>query len=516
MKASFILIFLFTVSFLATSLKAGGQADSAGAVEILPPTGKLEVRNGLQIFYGGVRLRQGTTYFTADSVVLNQHTSSFQAYGNVHINDSDTAKLWSNTLRYQWDTKLAYLNGRVRLTDGKISLNTASLDYDVSRKIGTYRNGGQVLSGKTKLNSNDGIYYLDTRDFYFSKKVVLKDPGYELKTDSLLYNTELQIARFMAATTIKDSSGRVIQTREGIYDVKGGKAEFTSRTTVQDKARFLAGDRIATDDATGMIQVEGRGVLIDTAAKLDLLANQIFINRKTDALLATRQPVMTVRQDRDSFFIAADTLFTARLSSLFTDSLTQKRKGDSTDRYIEAYRNVRVFSDSIQSASDSLFYSLRDSIFQLYQNPVVWSKKNQITGDTILLYTKNQKADRFRVFDNSFLASEVQPGVYNQIQSSRMEGFLTNGQIDSVAARGLAESVYFIQDQDSAFSSVNQTSSDVIDIYFDSGELYKVVLRSAVKGDLYPIAQKQPATMRLKNFAWLDERRPRSKYDLFQ
>ena len=133
-----------------------------------------------------------------------------------------------------------------------------------------------------------------------------------------------------------------------------------------------------------------------------------------------------------------------------------------------------------------------------------------------MLYTKNKKADRFQVYDNSFLASEVQPGVYNQIRSSRMDGYFKEGSIDSVRAKGLAESVYFIQDKDSAFTSVNQTSSDVIDIFFANGELYKVILRSEVKGDLYPISQKNPAAMRLENFIWLEDKRPKSKYDLYQ
>jgi hypothetical protein len=73
-----------------------------------------------------------------------------------------------------------------------------------------------------------------------------------------------------------------------------------------------------------------------------------------------------------------------------------------------------------------------------------------------------------------------------------------------------------MQDKDSAFTGVNQTTSDAIDIYFRKGDLYKVVLRSAVKGDLFPIKFKEPSAMRLTNFIWLEERRPKSKYDLFE
>jgi hypothetical protein len=189
---------------------------------------------------------------------------------------------------------------------------------------------------------------------------------------------------------------------------------------------------------------------------------------------------------------------------------------DSTNRYFEAYRNVRVFSDSVQTVSDSLFYSFVDSTFRLYYDPVVWSKKSQITGDTIYLYTKNKKASRVQAFENSFLVNEVQGGVYNQIKSSRMDGHFKDGSLDSVRAKGLAESIYFIQDEDSAYTGSNQTKSDAIDIYFEKGDLYKVVFRSDLKGTLYPITQKKPDEMRLPNFKWLINRRPKTKYDLFQ
>ena len=123
------------------------------------------------------------------------------------------------------------------------------------------------------------------------------------------------------------------------------------------------------------------------------------------------------------------------------------------NRYFEAFRNVRIFSDSIQAVCDSMFYSFRDSVFRLYQHPVVWSNENQITGDTILLYTKKQKkADKIQVFDNSFLVNQLEPGVFDQIKATRMDGYFKEGAIDSIRAMGMAESIYYISRMsDSAF-----------------------------------------------------------------
>lgn len=534
MSKKLALFFLPLFCFITQSF---AQSDTTEKVEVLEGTGTLQLKRlpdgtQLRILAGGVRLRQGNTFFTCDSCVMNESQNLFEAFGNVHINDSDTTQVRSNYLRYLTNTKMAFLTGNVRLTDNHATLTTNSLEYDVANNIGTYKNGGHVVNKKSVLTSREGIYYSGLKDVYFKNNVELKDPAYNLKTDSLLYNTESQIARFIAETYIVDSTKRTIKTREGFYDVANRKAVFTSRTEVRDGKLFASGNEIASDDAKGIVQLRGQAVMIDTAQGVSVLADEIFLDRKKDAFLATVKPLMIIKQETDSIYVTADTLFSARLTDLFgaRDSLQKDTvkgkivinskdsaiKKDSTNRYFEAFRNVRVFSDSVQAVSDSLFYSFKDSVFQLYYDPVVWNNKNQITGDTILLYTRNKKPERIQVFDNSFLVAELEPGIFNQIKSHRMDGYFRNGSIDSVRARGSAESIYFIQDDDSAYSNVNQTKSDVIDIYFEQGELNKVVLRNSVKGNLTPVSQKEPTTARLPEFRWLINRRPKTKYELFE
>lgn len=630
MRIQLVLIFFLILGFGLTSKGQVTATDTSKNVQILEGKRlsfkKIDDNNSLQIIAGNVKLRQGSALFYCDSCVINKAANIFEAFGSVHINDSDTTNIYANYLRYFTDKRQAYLKGNVKLTDGHATLTTPDLNYDMVTNIGTYNKGGRVVNRKSILTSKEGVYYADLRDVYFKKNVELKDPGYYLKADSLLYNTELQTARFIADTYLRDTSGRVIRTTEGYYELRTGRAQFTQRTTIEDGAMTVIGDQIANDDSTGVVQIRGRGVMRDTAQGIAILANEIFVNKKTEAYLATVKPLMIIKQENDSIYITADTLFSARLTDLKklpaaaaetsvdslvndemdsvavnetpdslatndTDStafrapdslaihtldaerniipdtlvnnkpdtaatnrrmLVSKRslvpikdsvivkpspadivkaspvqdtlalsrdttnKSDSTNRYFEAFRNVRIFSDSVQAVSDSLFYSFKDSTFQLFQNPVVWSKGSQITGDTIYLYTENKKAELIKVFENSFLVNEVQAGLYNQIRSTRLDAFFVDGVLDSARARGSAESIYFIQDEDSAFSGINQATSDIMDVYFKENQLSKVVLRSSVKGTLWPIKQKQPSEMRLPNFQWLEDRRPKTKYELFE
>ncbi len=596
-------------------------ADTTKKVHILNNTKTLEFRTiddstRLTIVTGDVKLRQGTALFYCDSCVINSRTNIFEAWGKVHINDSDTAHVYANHLRYLGNTKYAYLDGNVKLTDGHATLSTPDLEYDMQTNIGTYKNGGRVVNQKTVLDSKEGYYYADLKDVYFKKDVRLRDPAYSIDTDSLLYNSQTRLTRFIAETTIKDSSGRVIKTREGFYNQATGKAEFASRPEVTDGDMKITGNRMVIDDSLGTAQIEGNGVVIDNKNHTTIIGGLIFRNKNTDAILATKKPLMIIEQEKDTIYVTADTLFSARLSDRFktpnnltpdtssrlepaldqpdldstqttqpdtsvvsnaagkplarrsmsdklkvknipaavkkdsvvtpvvnADSVLVKQKidttatkdsviasvrngeakdtlafneKDSTNRYFEAYRNVRIFSDSLQSVCDSMFYSFKDSVFRLYRDPVVWANNSQVTGDTILLFTKNKKADKVEAFENSFLVNKVEDDVYNQIKSARMDGWFADGNIDSVRANAYAECIYYIQDEDSAYTGVNQSQSDIIDIYFQNKELDKVVFRSAVTGTLWPISQKSPAEMKLEGFRWLEERRPKTKSEMFE
>lgn len=488
---------------------------------------KLNDSTTLQILAGNVKLKQNNSYFWCDSCVVNSNTHTFEAWGNVHINDADTSNIFAKHLLYLINKKIAYLDGGVSLTDGKGTLTTPDLEYDMNTNIGTYRHGGKVTNKNTVLTSLEGYYYAGLHDVYFKKNVILTDPAYHITTDSLLYNTQEQIARFISQTHIRDSSNRTIDTKDGYYNLATGQAEFGQNPIIHDNGRIYTAKRIASNDST--VQLEGNAVVIDSAQGITLMGGVIFTDKKKDRTLATNKPLMIIKQDNDSIYLTADTLFSARLSDLRTakDSLVKDTiKGtkvvsvndtkDSTNRYFEAYRHVRIFSDSMQAVCDSMFYSFKDSAFRLYQNPILWSKQSQITGDTVLVFTKNKKADRVKVFENSFLVNKLDPEVFNQIKSTKMDGYFKDGSIDSVRAAGFAECIYYLQDEDSAYSGINQSKCDLMDIYFEKEALQKVVFRSQVTGTLWPIRMKSPKEMRLENFRWLDDRRPKTRFELFE
>jgi lipopolysaccharide transport protein LptA len=480
---------------------------------------------------GNVRVKQGKTLFFADSAVLNRQLNTLEAFGNVHINDADSIHTYAQYLKYLGKEKKAYLKTKVRLTDGKGTLTTEELEYDVNVKIGTYLRGGKLVSKKSTLTSTEGFYYGDTKDVIFKKKVVMIDPDTKITTDTLQYNTSTELTTFTAPTVIYNiKDKRTIRTREGFYDMRNKKAELYKRSIIEDSSSTFTADDMAFDDSTGLGEFRGNAVYRskDSAQGFDMIANNIKTNKKKDALVATQKPLLIIKQKADTIYITADTLYSARLSDLkklrnvvqVRDSLLPRpplKKGeeDSTDKFFEAYYNVRIFSDSLQAGGDSLFYSLEDSVFRLFKSPVVWANNNQITGDTIYLYLKKKKPERLYVFENALAINRVDSAdFYNQLKGRTINALFTDGQINTMRAKGNAENIYYAQDDYKKMVGVNKSSADVIDIFFDDSKPKRVIFLRNLDGTTYPMRQVNHDELRLRGFKWLSDKRPKSKFDI--
>lgn len=536
---------IFTISLLLFSFLISGTTKAQQVINASPSTDTVRIINivqgknlrqktldstVLETIAGDVIIKEGLTTFYCDSATLNRKTNILEAYGNIHINDNDSIHTYAQSLRYVGAERIAYLKKNVKLTDKKGTLYTDELEYNLRTGIATYKNGGRITNEKTVLTSEDGVYYADTKDVYFKKNVHLKDPDRDIWTDSLLYNIKTNIATFIAPTRIVGKDGSVINTRSGTYNLATGEAIFYDRTSVSDSGHFFIADKMAFEKKTNTFQMEGNAKLVDSVNQVTVVGGKIFGNTELNSFLATNKPVMIFYREGDSTYVAADTLFSGlrKYDSLEKKIVTMKdtinkttavntSAKDTSIRYFLAFHHVRIYNDSLQAISDSLHYSTVDSTFKLFGEPVVWNGQSQVTGDTIYMYTENQKAKRLYVFNNGMIVNKASETMYNQIAGRTLNGYFVNGVIDYVRIKGSpAESIYYPQDDDSAYIGMNRSSGDVIDIYFVKKELNKVKFINAVDGVLYPLRQIPDDQKQLKGFKWMDKRRPKNKLELFE
>lgn len=526
---------LFCNSLSAQNLSVSSNPiDTLRKIEIISANSlrQITINNStvLETLAGKAKVRQGNTILEGDSIVLDKALGIAEVFGHVHINDADTVNTYAQYLRYMGNEQIAYLQNDVQLTDGKASLFTQDLVYDLKTGVATYKNGGKVVNGKTILTSKDAVYYSDTKDVFFRNAVHLTDPNNNMVADSLRYNTAFKNAYFISPTHIVSQNG-IIDTKSGTYNLETGEAVFLDKTIFRDSSRFISGNKVAIDNKTNIIQIEDNGKFVDSANKVMVLGNQILIDKKNGSFLATRKPVMIFYKDNDSTYISADTLFSGKR---LKDSIELKRmhqkdsigqgsvkkhtkNAEDSVRYFLGFHHVKIFNDSIQAVCDSVHFSSEDSIFKLFKHPVCWNGNTQLSGDTMYLHTKNQQPEKVDIFFNAIVINKTNENFFNQMSGKTMNGFFVDGKMNYIRTKGNpAESIFYPQDDDSAYIGMNRTKGDVIDIFFTNNEIKKVKVINDVKGTLYPMKQIPKELQFLKLYNWQDSIRPKTKLAIFE
>lgn len=472
------------------------------------------------ILVGNVKIRQGKTLLYGDSIILNTTSNILEGFGNIHINDADSVHTYAEYMKYLGNNKKAYLRRKVKLTDGLGVLTTDSLDYDVSIKLGQYNKGGKLVRNKTILKSIEGFYYGITRDVIFRKKVELTDPESTILTDTLEYNTSSQLSNFISPTKIINGS-RIIKTSNGNYNLGTKKGYLYERSIIDDSTYTFIADEMAIDDSLGLGEFRGNALYKSKdSLSFDMIANHIKTNRSKGILIATELPTLLIKQQNDTLFVTADTLFSAKISDLkrpmpLARDLMVKNTDSSLDKYFEAFHNVKIYSDSLQAKCDSLFYGLSDSTIRLITQPIVWSNNNQITGDTIYMFVNNKKPEQLSVINNAFAINKVDTTQYfNQIKGNKLKVWFEDGSISKMQTKGNAENIYFVLDDQKKFIGVNHSSAQIIEIQFENSEPSKVKFINQLQGKLNPLNKTVPEELIIRGFRWQESIRPKSKFEI--
>ena len=165
----------------------------------------------MQRLIGNVRIRHDSTFFFCDSAYFFEKTNSFNAYQNVHIVVNDSVEIFSDLLKYDGNTRFAEFFYNVRLMDDSTTLYTEYLTYDRDLHLAAYPNNATTVRGDKTLTSRLGIYRDRIKEFSFFDNVEVLSPKYQMYTDTLFYNTQIEKMWFEGPTTIINKAKLVLK-----------------------------------------------------------------------------------------------------------------------------------------------------------------------------------------------------------------------------------------------------------------------------------------------------------------
>ncbi len=545
------------------------------------------IEDGVETTYlkGGVILRQGEVYMYCDSATMVDN--DVIARGNVIIQQGDTLNIFSDSLYYQGNDRIADLFGDVRLDNKGQRLFTEHLNYNLKTKKAEYFTRSLLTNDTTYLESNRGTYFVNTDEAFFRDSVVVIDTAFVMRTDSVDFSTETGILTFIAPTLITQDEAR-IYCEKGFYDTNEGYAEFlqnaeyikgeqqatadiiiydskNKEVTLKGNAQFFEEDKVATantiryEEDTELMYLEGnakykdsekevvgdeirydsveetfdtkgrstivdgdqvliadtvnyvgalgvaRGNVIwtDTVDQITIESERIDYNKDTDYVKASGgRPLLISIVDDDTLFMRSDTLISL-----------MENEADSA-RTLVGYKNVRIFKTNLQAVCDSLVYQTKDSLFTFYQSPIIWSDTSQFYSDTVLMQMKNEEIDKIYLNNNAYIINSPDEIYFNQIRGKNMTAFFKNDEIQKMRVVGNAESIYYILDEDDAYTGVNKCVCSNMLINFVDNEIDDIFFYTNPTSNLYPMRKADHNALKLPGFRWDRNQRPKSRFDL--
>lgn len=452
---------------------------------------------------GRVHISHDSTNFYCDSAYYYEEQNSFDAFQNVHINVNDSIDMYSRTMKYNGDTKFAEFFDDVRMMDDSTLLETEYMTYDRTLHLASYPHHGVTTRGDKQLISEIGFYRDDLKEFRFFKSVEVLSPKYQMYTDTLYYNTRIEKMWFLGPTLIVNEENKMEGTH-GYYLTERDLAFLDQDPVMYNETQRMTADSMLYDRHRGFAKAMSSVMMIDTAYKVILHGEYTEVWEKIGYSFATDSAYVVYYDDDDSLFIASDTMFYH-----FKTELNQEEK-------IIGRRNVRFYKSDMQGKCDTMTYNMADSTIRMRVEPVLWADDAQMTGDVIDIKVANHTIDTLFQRGHAFIISKDSIEGYNQIFGNAMNSRFLDGALHHVNVRGDAKSISWLREDDGTMIGINVSSSKDMRILMKDGGISLVNYYQSINETLYPEKDLKEDARYLDGFLWLEETRPKDRYDIFR
>ena len=492
MTAQFPKVVLIAFALLA-SFYASAQESSTLEIN---QADELLGANGFERLIGDVKMKHQNSLIYCDSAYFYRNLNQAKLFGNVRIIDQeDPVTTTSSYAEYDGNTKLAKLRNNVVFTNQETTLYTEYLDYDRGLNVAYYYNDGKVVDSANVLTSERGRYEVNLERITFQNDVVLVNPDYTMKTNDLVYMTIPKTAETKGLTNLISKEGNTLDAQKGsFYDTQQKQFRFYEGIVETETSRVKAielfyDENLAYYEGTRDVRVLNKEREVEIFGDV----GKYWEERKYS--LVYGNALVRKYFEADTLYMTADTL------------ISQDNEVD-TAKYLLAFHSVNLVKTDLSGRADSLVYNYNDSTILLYEDPVMWNQKSQITADSMTFYIANENLDRVFLKDNAFVITQDTIMNFNQMKGLKMTGYFNDGQIDVMNIEGNGESLYFALESDTVTQGVNRTLSATIKLRFKEGAIQRVNYGIKPDGRFIPFQKVDDENSRLEGFTWRVEEKP--------
>lgn len=457
-------------------------------------------------------LTQGEARLISKRGVYYSETGEMYFYDSVRVEHPDFLLKTEKLLFHTRSNRVEFL-GPTLITFDEQRIYCEAGYYEIDSQFAHLQERPQLVSGNEFTQADDMYYYGADSLTVLVGDVIYRDDTRNTESDTLIYDRR-QDRTTWRGNVVYDDGGNTVRGPELIYFNETGNVIASNRAEFQmSEGQFLQADSTYREKETDRSEAIGGVIWRDTIEGVILYSPELE-SQNEQVLTRDGRPLMVFHTpEGDSIYISAEKIQSKLDTTRYVIDSTTTRLDSS--RTMLAIRDVRIWSHDFSGRCDSLVYQEKDSLFRLYEDPIIWSDSSQITGDSIFLYLADGQLEKMHAQGNAFMLEQVWGPLYHQVKSKTMEAYFGDGQIQTLWAIANAEMYYYIQDEEDDFMGLQSSKSGRIQAVFDStAAIQDIKWFSDIEGEIIPIKDLDPLAYRLEGFDWQADNKPASREDL--
>lgn len=336
---------------------------------------------------GDVVLYHNGAVITCDSVVRYSERE-MTCFGNVIIKKDDTY-IYGDRAEYSRDAGEARVySPLIKVLNKDATLYTYNLVFNTADNIGRFYGGGTFTNGANLMESERGYFFADLDEVVGVDRVEMKNETYEMRSDSVNYNSETEIAKYFTRSVTWKEDGEILSSEKGEYHNKEQRYIFRDNAYILSGDREMWADTVDYHEMVQFIELKHNAQIRDEEYKSIVFGDYGNYSHQTGDTFLTQNPAYVSYADSDSngtndtVYMRSDSMYVYLVDSLGYCTLTRpdsatlaaeqaaklqaiidKRVADSL-AIVQAEREKFV-ADSLAVVAEEQRKELLDSLFTL-------------------------------------------------------------------------------------------------------------------------------------------------------
>ena len=266
---------------------------------------------------GEVMLFHNGTLITCDSLV-RYSANRVECFDNVVIN-KDSIYVYGDRALYNGETNTAEIfSPLIKLIDGNATVYTYNFKFNTKDNIGEFWGGATMEQEGNQMEADKGYYYADDREIVGVGNVELRNEEYMLRSDSVGYNFESEIAKFYDRSVIWNRKGEILSADSGEYFYQQERYHFRGDAYILSPDYEVWADsldyNLASEDAELWNNIQVRSDKEKTIVFGDYGR---YTGADGEALLTDRPSLLSYKtENADTVYMRSDSIFIYTVDSL--------------------------------------------------------------------------------------------------------------------------------------------------------------------------------------------------------